>query len=173
MSQQHPPPSPASSLSPSTTRERRISLKDKVLVVPTPTSATAGLLTPPLVLDKATSVLNDSDIYHDACSCMFRISLDSKRTTAALCYLPTRFQHIIEFYHTEIPHAYRERGIGEAILNKAFVWATQSRMLVIPTCAFTRRYLERHTEWLPCIVQSEQEGVIRLMQRLQQQSHEE
>lgn len=84
-----------------------------------------GLLTPPLTLDnKATGVLNhvsDNDIYHDTYCCMFRISLDSKRTTgtrvpyfhaahtpqtltqqmiAALCYLPTRFQNIIEFYHT-------------------------------------------------------------------------
>ncbi|KAJ8656633.1 hypothetical protein O0I10_007710 [Lichtheimia ornata] len=177
--QQQPlaPPSPSSSFS-ANTRERHISLKeDKVLVVPTPTTTTtaaAGLLTPPLGLDnKATSVVNDSDIYHDAYSCMFRISLDSKRTTAALCYLPTRFQNIVEFYHTEIPHAYRDRGIGEAILNKAFIWATQSHMMVIPTCPFTRRYLERHNEWMPCIVQSEQEGVVRYVQRQQQQQQQQ
>jgi hypothetical protein len=56
------------------------------------------------------------DIIHDPSYCMFKISLDSKGTTgnikcilqnqvahiyiiAALCYLPTRYKNIIEFYH--------------------------------------------------------------------------
>lgn len=65
------------------------------------------------------------DVVHDMYCCMFRITLDSKGTMgkqqqkracillscrilaltyihiiAALCYLPTRFQKMIEFYHT-------------------------------------------------------------------------
>ncbi|KAG2205595.1 hypothetical protein INT46_005515 [Mucor plumbeus] len=81
------------------------------------------------------------NILHDPSYCMFKIQLD-KQNTAALCYLPTRSKNIIEFYHIEIPVAYRHQGLGDLLLYRAFQWAEKSQLLVIPTCPFVRKYLE-------------------------------
>ncbi|KAI8377264.1 hypothetical protein BD560DRAFT_53115 [Blakeslea trispora] len=82
------------------------------------------------------------NIIHDTDHCMFTIKLDTKGATAALCYLPTRYRNIIEFYHIEIPVAYRQQGLGDLLLYKAFQWVEKSNLLVIPTCPFVRKYLE-------------------------------
>ncbi|CEG80764.1 hypothetical protein RMATCC62417_15059 [Rhizopus microsporus] len=39
------------------------------------------------------------DVEHDPSNYMFKLQLDNKGSTAALCYLPTRCPNIIEFYH--------------------------------------------------------------------------
>ncbi|KAI9363149.1 hypothetical protein BD770DRAFT_380904 [Pilaira anomala] len=82
------------------------------------------------------------DIVHDPIRCMFRAILDTKGNSAALCYLPTRYKNIIEFYHIEIPFAYRNQGLGDLLLLKAFEWVQEKKMLVIPTCPFVLKYLE-------------------------------
>ncbi|KAK4514891.1 uncharacterized protein ATC70_002497 [Mucor velutinosus] len=99
------------------------------------------------------------DIIHDPGYCMFKIQLD-KQNTAALCYLPTRCKNIVEFYHIEIPVAYRHQGLGDLLLYRAFQWAEKTHLLVIPTCPFVRKYLEtrfpdqKSGDW-SCIVLSE------------------
>ncbi|KAI8365062.1 GCN5-related N-acetyl-transferase-domain-containing protein [Choanephora cucurbitarum] len=100
-----------------------------------PLSALSKLNTHSLSLS-ALNIIHDSDHY------MFKIKLDSKGNTAALCYLPTRYRNIIEFYHIEIPVAYRQQGLGDLLLYKAFQWVEKSNLLVIPTCPFVRKYLE-------------------------------
>ncbi|KAJ8655934.1 hypothetical protein O0I10_008374 [Lichtheimia ornata] len=121
------------------------------------------------------------DVVHDMYCCMFRITLDSKGTMAALCYLPTRFQKMIEFYHTEIPVAYRDLGLGDLLVTQGFRWAEAAKLLVIPTCPFVRRFLEHNNEPnRDCIVYSENEGLSKLMlppaatedASLQQQQHD-
>ncbi|KAI8889894.1 hypothetical protein K501DRAFT_169958 [Backusella circina FSU 941] len=111
--------------------------------------------------------LHASDIIHDANYCMFKVSLDKNGATAALCYLPTRFQHIVEFYHTEIPIKYRHCGLGDLLLHRALQWAQSSNKLVIPTCPFVKSYLEarfndQNGDPILCVVTSEQEGMERL-----------
>lgn len=103
------------------------------------------------------------DVVHDMYCCMFRITLDSKGTMAALCYLPTRFQKMIEFYHTEIPVAYRDLGLGDLLVTQGFRWAEAAKLLVIPTCPFVRRFLEHNEHHRDCIVYSENEGLSKLM----------
>ncbi|KAI9019355.1 hypothetical protein CLU79DRAFT_758460 [Phycomyces nitens] len=109
-----------------------------------------------------------STVVHDPKSCMFKMVLDNHGSIAALCYLPTRFQAIVEFYHTEIPIAYRNMGIGDRMAQEAFLWLEQSNRLMIPTCPFVLRYLERHFQdrnggsWAH-VVRSEQEGMEKLM----------
>ncbi|KAI8074295.1 GCN5-related N-acetyl-transferase-domain-containing protein [Gilbertella persicaria] len=107
--------------------------------------------TPPLqpidALPQLSSILSPTqfhafDIVHDSNYCMFKIKLDTEGNTAALCYLPTRYKNIIEFYHIEIPVAYRQQGLGDLLLYKAFQWVEKSNLLVIPTCPFVRKYLE-------------------------------
>ncbi|KAI8088757.1 uncharacterized protein BX664DRAFT_331296 [Halteromyces radiatus] len=85
-----------------------------------------------------------SQVTHDAANYMFKVCLDSKGNIAALCYLPTRFPTLVEFYHTEIPFAYRHLGIGDLLVKRAFQWVEQSNMLVIPSCPFVVRYLKTH-----------------------------
>ncbi|KAI7872821.1 GCN5-related N-acetyl-transferase-domain-containing protein [Spinellus fusiger] len=109
-------------------------------------------------------------VVHDTQSCMFKIALDSQGSIAALCYLPTRFQAILEFYHTEIPPHYRNMGLGDKLAQEAFRWLQHSNRLMIPTCPFVLRYLDRHFQdrssgsWT-CVVRSEQEGVEKLMRK--------
>ncbi|RCH99050.1 hypothetical protein CU097_004184 [Rhizopus azygosporus] len=94
------------------------------------------------------------DVEHDPNNYMFKLQLDNKGNTAALCYLPTRCPNIIEFYHIEIPFTYRHQGLGDLILQKAFQWAEKAKKVVIPTCPFVRKYLENRLE--KCIVNQEQ-----------------
>ncbi|KAI9312802.1 GCN5-related N-acetyl-transferase-domain-containing protein, partial [Dichotomocladium elegans] len=75
---------------------------------------------------------------------------------AALCYLPTRLQSLVEFYHTEIPVHYRQMGLGDILVNHAFQWAEQMGLLVIPSCTFVKRYLQHHDEHRDLLVRNEQ-----------------
>ncbi|KAI9259896.1 GCN5-related N-acetyl-transferase-domain-containing protein [Sporodiniella umbellata] len=77
---------------------------------------------------------------------MFKLPLDTDGSIAALCYLPTRSQSLVEFYHTEIPTMYRHQGIGDLLLSRAFQWAKSSEKTVIPTCSFVRKYLTTRLE---------------------------
>ncbi|KAI9284042.1 hypothetical protein BC943DRAFT_280262 [Umbelopsis sp. AD052] len=86
--------------------------------------------------------------------------------TAAICYLPTRFRGIIEFYHTEIPTEYRSAGVGDLLTACAFQWAEANGLLVLPTCPFIQRHLKQRFpnddgRWT-CIVRSEQEALDRI-----------
>ncbi|KAI8344166.1 hypothetical protein BC941DRAFT_407923 [Chlamydoabsidia padenii] len=110
------------------------------------------------------------NVVHDAKNYMFKLSLDSKGNIAALCYLPTRFATLIEFYHTEVPLAYRHFGIGDLLLQRAFEWVEQSNLLVIPSCSFVLRYLKTHypdmkTGTWNYIVNDEQTGLEKLAHR--------
>ncbi|KAI9357471.1 hypothetical protein BD770DRAFT_388808, partial [Pilaira anomala] len=81
-------------------------------------------------------------VIHDPELCMFLIKLDSKGTTAAICYLPTTIKNVIETYHIEIPMAYRHKGLGDKLVKECLEWAKESGTLIIPTCAFVQRHLE-------------------------------
>lgn len=114
-------------------------------------------------ISKTSIELSKYNIIHDPIYCMFKILLDTKGNTAALCYLPTRFRNIVEFYHIEIPAAYRNLGLGDLLLCKAFEWAEKSKMMVIPSCPFVLQFLsnrysngEENKKW-SCIVANEKE----------------
>ncbi|KAG2226648.1 hypothetical protein INT45_000995 [Circinella minor] len=101
------------------------------------------------------------DIVHDRQACMFKMKIDGRGTIAALCYLPTRVQTLIEFYHTEIPIGYRDMGLGDLLVKRAFEWAEERKALIIATCPFVRRYLARHP--YNNVVRTEQEAIERLI----------
>ncbi|KAI8137444.1 hypothetical protein BJV82DRAFT_674790 [Fennellomyces sp. T-0311] len=102
-----------------------------------------------------------SDISHDVQACMFKMKLDERGSIAALCYLPTRIQSLIEFYHTEIPLEYRHMGLGDLLASRAFAWAEEQKALVVATCPFVRRYLLHHRHGN--VVRTEQEAIELLM----------
>ncbi|KAI7880696.1 hypothetical protein K492DRAFT_177674 [Lichtheimia hyalospora FSU 10163] len=119
------------------------------------------------ILSPTRAWLRQGDIVHKSDLRMFTISLgSSKSSMAALCYLPTRVQSVVEFYHTEIPAAYRHRGIGDMLVKYALQWAERSGLLVIPTCPFVKRYLKHHQGCHAPVVSTEQEGVDRMVRRL-------
>lgn len=60
----------------------------------------------------------------------------------------------------EIPATYRHQGLGDLLLYRAFQWVEKSKLLVIPTCPFVRKYLQtrfpdqKSGDW-SCIILSE------------------
>ncbi|KAI8888835.1 hypothetical protein K501DRAFT_320736 [Backusella circina FSU 941] len=125
--------------------EEQVDLKDATSNIHN--DASKRPLTPPLPSSPSSNTLKTTktmpwEIIHDNSFCMFKIVLDSVGSTAALCYLPTRFQGIIEFYHLEIPIAYRHQGLGDYLLDEAFQWVERSKISVVPSCPFVHEYLE-------------------------------
>lgn len=57
---------------------------------------------------------------------------------------------------------YRNQGLGDLLLYRAFQWVEKSKLLVIPTCPFVRKYLEtrfpdqKSGNW-SCIILTEKE----------------
>ncbi|KAI8577802.1 hypothetical protein K450DRAFT_282260 [Umbelopsis ramanniana AG] len=105
-------------------------------------------------------------VSHDEDNMMFKVDLDGNGCLAAICYLPTRFRGIIEFYHTEIPTEYRSAGVGDLLTASAFQWAEANGFLVLPTCPFIQRHLKQRFpndegRWT-CIVRNEQEALDRI-----------
>ncbi|CAO3600441.1 unnamed protein product [Absidia cylindrospora] len=139
------------------------------VIVKTPTQSTASSATTLQSLTRPT--FDISQVTHDAKNYMFKLCLDSKGNIAALCYLPTRYSTLIEFYHTEVPLAYRHLGLGDLLVRRAFEWVEQSNLLVIPSCPFVLRYLRTHYpdmnggQW-KYIVDDEMEGLEKLAHRV-------
>ncbi|KAI9028140.1 hypothetical protein CLU79DRAFT_553428 [Phycomyces nitens] len=83
-----------------------------------------------------------NDVAHDKKHRMFTIVLNEAGLLAALCYLPTQYPTIVEFYHVEIPVAYRHQAIGDLLVATALCWAVDDGYQVTPTCEFVRLHLE-------------------------------
>ncbi|KAL0092439.1 hypothetical protein J3Q64DRAFT_1718979 [Phycomyces blakesleeanus] len=88
------------------------------------------------------SKFKQSDVIHDKKYRMFTILLNEAGLLAALCYLPTQYPTVVEFYHVEIPVAYRHQAIGDLLVGTALGWAVDTGYQVIPTCEFVRLHLE-------------------------------
>ena len=50
------------------------------------------------------------------------------------------------FTHTLVPEALEGRGVGSALIKAALEDARRQGLKVVPTCAFVRTYIERHTD---------------------------
>lgn len=55
----------------------------------------------------------------------------------------------VEFYHTEVPTADRNQGIGGELATAALQWAASEGLRVEPTCPFIRAHLASHPELGP------------------------
>lgn len=134
-------PSNSSAFSSSSTSTSSASILPSPLPTPTSTSCRGIGESAAAAAQKPTKrrrLWDSTHVIHDAHCCMFRITLDSKGTIgkilaimhssmsktkspssikAALCYLPTRFQGLIEFYHTVSHLARRKSEKKNVILN--------------------------------------------------------
>jgi predicted GNAT family acetyltransferase len=50
------------------------------------------------------------------------------------------------FVHTEVPPAFRGRGIGERLVKGALDAARREGLRVVPLCPFVKAYLRKHPE---------------------------
>jgi predicted GNAT family acetyltransferase len=53
----------------------------------------------------------------------------------------------ITFLHTEVPEAFRGRGIAQRLAHAGLEHARARGLEVIPLCPFVRAYLEKHREY--------------------------
>lgn len=49
--------------------------------------------------------------------------------------------------HTEVPHELEGKGVGTAIIQKAFEFAKANNYWVVPICPFVKHFLEKQKEW--------------------------
>ena len=61
-----------------------------------------------------------------------------------------RQEQALDLYHTEVPPAFRGRGIAEQLCRAAFEHAKTNGLRVIPSCPYiSGTYLQRHPEYAP------------------------
>jgi predicted GNAT family acetyltransferase len=52
----------------------------------------------------------------------------------------------LDLVHTGVDPKLRRRGIGESLVRAALGYARANQLLVIPSCSFAARWLEKHPE---------------------------
>jgi predicted GNAT family acetyltransferase len=55
--------------------------------------------------------------------------------------------------HTEVPSELGGKGVGGAIVEKAFEYAKSNGMKIVPLCPFVQTFLKRHPEWQSLVVE--------------------
>jgi predicted GNAT family acetyltransferase len=53
----------------------------------------------------------------------------------------------IYLVHTEVPEQLEGQGVADAMVEKAFTYIEQHRLMVVPLCAYIKVFLQRHPEW--------------------------
>jgi predicted GNAT family acetyltransferase len=53
----------------------------------------------------------------------------------------------ITFTHTEVPKEAEGKGIASALVAAALAYARESKLRVIPKCAYVKSWLKRHHEY--------------------------
>lgn len=51
-------------------------------------------------------------------------------------------KNILEFYHIQLPLAFRGKGIGEKLARFAFLWAKNNNFQVDPICTYIQSYVQ-------------------------------
>jgi predicted GNAT family acetyltransferase len=83
------------------------------------------------------------DIQHDPNRRRFFAEVNGG--TAELGYRPIA-DRTIELVHTEVPDAAAGQGIGGKLAQAAFSWARQTGTMLVVTCPFVQKWLERHPD---------------------------
>ena len=53
---------------------------------------------------------------------------------------------------TDLPKSLEESGVGDVLMHKVLVHVEEQRWKLVPTAAFAKAYLRRHTEWKRLLV---------------------
>ncbi|WP_246336015.1 GNAT family N-acetyltransferase [Azomonas macrocytogenes] len=81
-----------------------------------------------------------NSISHNRITHQFETVIDGHR--AYLAYMDLGKQ-TLDFYRTFVPDELRGRGIAAALTRAALEFAEQEGYIVIPSCSYVERYLER------------------------------
>ncbi len=81
-------------------------------------------------------------IHHDRAALRFETIVDGHR--AYLAYVDLG-QQTLDMYRTFVPDALRGKGIAAALTQHALDYARREGYVVIPSCSYVERYIERQS----------------------------
>lgn len=58
----------------------------------------------------------------------------------------------LNLIHTEVPESFEGKGVASALARYAFDYARENGFKVIPSCAFIRKWIQKHHEYDDLIV---------------------
>lgn len=90
-------------------------------------------VTKPLSTDKLV-------VKHDDMNQMFYIQLDTD--VAFIQY--DKYNSILDYYETQVPPTYQEKGIAQLLAKAAFEYAVKNDLKMKVTCTYLQKYLEEH-----------------------------
>lgn len=94
------------------------------------------------------SVPPEVTVVHDPIARQFRVGAGADAAVLQYRASPGR----ITFLHTEVPEAYRGRGIAGKLARTGLEHAKQEGLGVVAFCPFVRSYLEKHPEYQSLVV---------------------
>ena len=53
----------------------------------------------------------------------------------------------IYLVHTEVPGELQGHGVAEALVEKAFQYIEQHKLILVPLCSYVQAFLRKHPEW--------------------------
>ena len=54
---------------------------------------------------------------------------------------------MIGLFHTEVPEAFRGKGMGTKLAEYALNYAKDHKLKILPYCPFIAKYIRNHPEW--------------------------
>jgi predicted GNAT family acetyltransferase len=88
---------------------------------------------------------DDIIVEHDRAAHQFHARLDGMRAVLEYRRAPGK----IYFVHTEVPTAFRHRGIADAMAHAGLEYARTEHLAVVALCPFVDSYIRRHPEYQP------------------------
>ena len=82
-------------------------------------------------------------IEHDRTGHQFHARLNGLRAVLEYRRAPGR----IVFVHTEVPEAFRHRGVADMLAHAGLEYARAEHLVVIALCPFVASYIRRHPEY--------------------------
>lgn len=61
--------------------------------------------------------------------------------------------NILDLVHTEVPEELSGKGVGSKLVEGALNYCKENGLLVIPSCPFIKKFMDKHTQWNDLIAQ--------------------
>ncbi|AMR32622.1 acetyltransferase [Mucilaginibacter sp. PAMC 26640] len=86
---------------------------------------------------------DDIELINNQASHNFELLVDGQR---AFIDYKTK-DNKIYLVHTEVPKELQGQGVAEALVEKAFNYIEQHKLVMIPSCSYVQLFLKKHPEW--------------------------
>jgi uncharacterized protein len=87
--------------------------------------------------------LDEPIVEHDPAAHQFHARLNGMQAVLGYRRAPGK----IVFVHTEVPAAFRHRGIADALAHSGLEYARAEHLAVTALCPFVASYIRRHPEY--------------------------